>query len=256
MSAVAAPGGPRPAPARPGLGRLARVELRKMVDTRAGFWLQATTALLTVVAVIAVLAAGRAEDHTFAQLLGVASAPAMVLLPVVGILLVTSEWTQRTTLITFTLVPQRSRVLAAKLLAGALLALAALVASVALAALGTAIAAPGLDGTWADAAGLVGQTAVALVASMATGVAFGAALLTSAPAIVLYFALPMAYGIVGSFSFFDGIAAWTDTSRTMGEMTVELLSATAWARALVSLLAWLALPLAIGWWRVVRSEPG
>ena len=33
---------------RPGLGRLVAVELRKMVDTRAGFWLQgATVALMT-----------------------------------------------------------------------------------------------------------------------------------------------------------------------------------------------------------------
>jgi len=40
----------------------------------------------------------------------------------VGILLVTSEWSQRASLITFTLVPHRSRVLAAKLLAGVSLA--------------------------------------------------------------------------------------------------------------------------------------
>ena len=39
-------------------------------------------------------------------------------MPVVGILLVTSEWTQRTAMISFTLVPHRSRVLLAKLLAG------------------------------------------------------------------------------------------------------------------------------------------
>ena len=38
--------------ARPGLGRLTLVELRKMSDTRAGFWLLATTALLTVAAAV------------------------------------------------------------------------------------------------------------------------------------------------------------------------------------------------------------
>lgn len=252
---VDAPAAPSPAAARPGLGRLTRVELRKMTDTRAGFWLQATTALLTVAAVALVLAAGRAEDHTFDQLLGVASAPAAVLLPVIGILLVTSEWTQRTTLITFTLVPQRSRVLAAKVLAGLALAAVALVAAVAVAAVATAIAAPGLDGTWAHVPQLVGQTAVMLATAMAIGIGFGAALLASAPAIVLYFALPLAYGILGTFSFLEGIAAWTDTSLTMSAMATELLSATEWARVAVSLLAWMALPLAIGWWRVVRDEP-
>ena len=38
--------------ARPGLGRLVAVELRKMVNTRAGFWLQLATVALTVLAVI------------------------------------------------------------------------------------------------------------------------------------------------------------------------------------------------------------
>ena len=46
MSAATLAAVPRPATFgsasvldRPGLGRLTRVELRKMVDTRAGFWL-------------------------------------------------------------------------------------------------------------------------------------------------------------------------------------------------------------------------
>ena len=38
--------------ARPGLGRLVAVELRKMVNTRAGFWLQLATVAITVLVVI------------------------------------------------------------------------------------------------------------------------------------------------------------------------------------------------------------
>ena len=38
--------------ARPSFGRLVAVELRKMVDTRAGFWLQVATVAITVLAVI------------------------------------------------------------------------------------------------------------------------------------------------------------------------------------------------------------
>ena len=37
---------------RPGLGRLVAVELRKMFNTRAGFWLQVATVAITVIAVI------------------------------------------------------------------------------------------------------------------------------------------------------------------------------------------------------------
>ena len=39
----------RDADRRPGMGRLTLVELRKMVDTRAGFWLQLTVVALTVI---------------------------------------------------------------------------------------------------------------------------------------------------------------------------------------------------------------
>src|SRR5215210_5658638 len=113
------------ASARPALSRLIAVELRKMVDTRAGLWLQLGVVALTVAAVILRSVTGDASDHVFRAELAWALQPAAVLLPVVGILLVTSEWTQRTALATFTLVPQRSRVVVAKLAAGVALSVVA-----------------------------------------------------------------------------------------------------------------------------------
>src|SRR4029453_8334514 len=103
--------------ARPGLGRLIAVELRKMVNTRAGFWLQLAPVAINVVAVVPRLLVGDAADHTFQSVLDLGLQPAAILLPVLGILLVTSEWSQRTGMITFALVPVRSRVLGAKLIA-------------------------------------------------------------------------------------------------------------------------------------------
>ena len=41
---------------------------------------------------------------------------------------------------------------------------------------------------------------------MLTGVAFGAAFLSSAPAIVLYFVLPMAWAALGSIPFLNDAA--------------------------------------------------
>ena len=124
--------------ARPGLGRLVAVELRKMVDTRAGFWLQVAMVAITVVVVVVRLLVGDAADHTFQSVLDVGLQPAAILLPVLGILLVTSEWSQRTGMITFALVPVRSRVLGAKLIASLVLAVAMLVMSVAVVAAGCA----------------------------------------------------------------------------------------------------------------------
>jgi ABC-type transport system involved in multi-copper enzyme maturation permease subunit len=238
--------------ARPGLGRLVAVELRKMVDTRAGFWLQVATVAVTVIAVIVRSVVGDAADHTFASMLNVGVFPAAVLLPVAGILLVTSEWSQRTGIITFALVPVRSRVIGAKLVASLVLALAMLVMSVGVVAAGVLVASPGVDGTWSDAAPLIGQSVVYLTTGVVVGVAFGAVVLASAPAIVALFALPIAWTAIASLSFLADAAPWLDTRLALGPMPKELMSATQWAQAGTALAVWMLLPLLIGLWRITR----
>jgi len=240
--------------AAPGLGRLVAVELRKMVDTRAGSWLQIATAAITVVAVIVRCIVGDAADHTFVSVLEVGLKPAAVLLPVAGILLVTSEWSQRTGIVTFALIPNRSRVLGAKLIAAIVLSLVTLAVAVGIVAAGVAVASPGVDGAWADAGTLIAQSAVYLTAGMMIGVALGAILLTPAPAIVVLFPLPMAWMAVVSLPPFSGIAPWVDNASALGQMTVEVMSATQWAHAGTSLAIWMVLPLLIGAWRITRRE--
>ena len=111
-----------------------------MVDTRAGLWLQLAVVALTVLVVLFVVLAGNAGDR-LPHRAWAALQPSAILLPVVSILLVASEWTQRTALIPFTLVPERSRVLrTAKLGAGTVLALGAFAVGAAIAAVGTAVA--------------------------------------------------------------------------------------------------------------------
>jgi ABC-2 type transport system permease protein len=254
MSAIAATA-PALAPlTRPGLGRLTRVELRKMIDTRAGFWLLFTVGALTVIAVIVLMLVGDAQDHDLRDMLSVAVAPSSILLPVVGILLVSSEWSQRTALITFTLVPHRPRVLGAKLAAAVVLSVVALVVCLVVAVLGTAISAPGLEHSWSLPVGFLFQVAIFLTTSLITGVAFGALFLSSAPAIVLSFVLPLGWSAVGSIPALEGAARWLDGSRSLSPMTEHLMSGTEWARAGTTLAVWMALPLAIGLWRIPRSE--
>jgi ABC-2 type transport system permease protein len=254
MSAIAATA-PALAPlTRPGLGRLTRVELRKMIDTRAGFWLLFTVGALTVIAVIVLMLVGDAQDHDLRDMLSVAVAPSSILLPVVGILLVSSEWSQRTALITFTLVPHRPRVLGAKLAAAVVLSVVALVVCLVVAVLGTAISAPGLEHSWSLPVGFLFQVAIFLTTSLITGVAFGALFLSSAPAIVLSFVLPLGWSAVGSIPALEGAARWLDGSRSLSPMTEHLMSGTEWARAGTTLAVWMALPLAIGLWRILRSE--
>ena len=235
---------------RPGLGRLAAVELRKMFNTRAGFWLQLATVAITVVAVIARSLSGNAADHTFASVLGVGLLPAAALLPVAGLLLVTSEWSQRTGMITFALVPVRSRILGAKLIASIVLSLAMLVTAVAVVAAGVAA----VDGTSSDAGTLIAQSAVYLTTGMVVGVAFGTSLLATTPAIVALVALPITWTAVTSLSFFVAAAPWLDTRLALAPLREEVLSATQWAQAGTALALWMLLPLLIGIWRITRQE--
>ena len=244
----------RGADERPALTRLTFVELRKMADTRAGFWLLLSTALLTLAAVVIACLALSAADRDLRNFVAIAVAPLSIVGPVVGILLVTSEWSQRTSLITFTLVPHRSRVLLAKLLACIALALIGYAICLVLGLLATAAFGGGTDDTWSFSAALVGQNAFSVVVSMIAGLAFGAALLASAPAIVLFYVLPTAWGALGSIHALEGAARWLDQSRTMGDISDHAFSGMEWARVGTSVALWVLLPLAIGWWRVRRND--
>jgi ABC-type transport system involved in multi-copper enzyme maturation permease subunit len=237
---------------RPGLGRLTLVELRKMTDTRAGFWLQLAIVALTLFAVVAIAIWAEPEDQTFEMVLSAAIQPASILGPVVGVLLVSSEWSQRTAQITFGLVPRRGRVIAAKLLAGVVWCVLAFALAVAASAVGAAVS--GVDGAWDVSAALMLQVFAYVAISVLGGIAFGAALLASAPAIVLYFVLPIAWAFAGNLSFLEGAARWLDGSRTTDTMTFEVLSGDEWARVATTVALWVVVPLLIGLWRILKGE--
>lgn len=241
---------------RPGSARLTKVELRKMVDTRSGFWLLLAVVALTLLAVLITALAAHEDQRTFSHILSNGLQPAGILLPVIGILLVSSEWSQRTALVSFALVPGRSRLIGAKLLAGIVLALAATAVAVALAAFGTAIASTSAPDHWSLSLGLLLQDVVYVVTSMLIGIGFGAALLASAPAIVLYFAVPIALSALGSIHALQGAIEWINVGESSGPLTERLLSGHDWAQVLVTLVLWMLVPLAIGLWRITRGEIG
>lgn len=242
---------------RPGLGRLTLVELRKMADTRAGFWLLVTTGVVTVAVVALMLIFAEPAEQTFANLFAMTLFPTGILLPILGILSVTSEWTQRTALTTFALVPNRSRVALAKSLATIVLAVGSIVAGLAAAAAGTLIAGSldGAAGSWSLTGGAIGYGLLFNVLNVLMGLAFGMLLMNSAVAIVLYFVLPMVWGALGGFiSALATPAEWLDTSRTFAPLVEDAMTSGAWARLGASVALWVALPFIAGLYRLLRRE--
>src|SRR5215218_2960628 len=100
--------------------RLVRVELRKSYDTRAGFWLLIVIGLLVLLAEGIALAVTVSQDEpmTYGDFVAAAAFTTSVLLPVLGIMVVTSEWGQRTAMVTFALEPRRPLVILAKAVVG------------------------------------------------------------------------------------------------------------------------------------------
>ena len=80
-------------------------------DTRSGFWLLASIGIIAVLATARRRCCGRpATELTYDSFAAAIGFPMAILLPIVAILSVTSEWSQRSGLTTFTLVPHRGRI--------------------------------------------------------------------------------------------------------------------------------------------------
>ena len=94
--------------------RIVAVELRKSFDTRSGLWLLASIGLAALLTTGAVIAWAPASEFSYSQFTLAIGVPMSVILPIIAVLSVTAEWSQRSGLTTFTLVPHRGRVLLAK----------------------------------------------------------------------------------------------------------------------------------------------
>ena len=243
--------------------RLVRTELRKTWDTRAGLWLLISTAVLTGLVMVIQLSVVVVQDLqvSYNDFLTSTNFSIALLLPVIGILLLTSEWSQRTAMVTFALEPRRPLVILAKLAVGIALAVAAVVVALVLATFCNAIYGA-LSDFPADWDASLTQTSSFLLLQeigMLTGFAFAALLLNSPAAIVLYmvysFVLPGIFEIGAQLiGWFDSIRPWIDFNYSQGPLVDSTMTSDDWAHFAVSGLLWLVLPLAIGFWRVLRAE--
>lgn len=245
-------------------GRLVGVELRKTYDTRAGFWLLAAIGILVVLAetiVLVVAATNDSADLDFGAFVGVAAFLTSVLLPILGIMLVTGEWGQRTAMVTFALEPRRPRVIAAKYVVGLVLTLmtalgATVVGAFCNAILGLVTGSADWTFGWNYFFGFLVLQSLA----MTSGFALAALLLNTPAAIVVFifyqYVIPVIFGIASYYlSWFDGFSQWIDFRRAQGPIAdLTLSGAKAWGQLLTSGLLWLVVPLGLGLRRILRAE--
>ncbi len=229
--------------------RLVLVELRKAVDTRAARGVLGTFVGLGILTLVLSLLQDPGGS------LATGARPAVVLavgFPVIGVLIMTSEWGQRTTMTTFRLVTRRRRVLLAKLVAALVVSSGTVTAMhvVCLAATAVALIA---QGTALSTEGLGETLKVAYVSVLCTtllGLAWGALLRSTGVALVFTIVVPIVLDMGIAFTLGD-VAPWVSSGTfggwALGELSFEPPVAT-------SAILWYVAPLVVGCWLQSRVE--
>ena len=251
----------RPAPSPIPLRRIVAVELRKSFDTRSGFWLLASIGIAAVLATGAALLFAPSDQLTYDTFAAAVGFPMVIILPMVAILSVTGEWSQRSGLTTFTLVPHRSRVILAKAIVAVGIGVASILLAFAVGALGN-VAGTAISGTatvwdvsWSAAANIV----LANVLGLLIGFMLGVLIRNSAGAIVAYFVYSFVLTALTALlangqQWFRELQPWVDFNYAQGALFNGTLTGQEWAQLGVTGLIWLVVPLTIGVWSVLRSE--
>jgi ABC-2 type transport system permease protein len=237
------------------------VELRKAFDTRSGFWLMVSIVAAGVLATGAVLAFASNRDLTYDSFAGAIGVPMTILLPVVAILSVTGEWSQRAGLTTFTLVPHRGRVIRAKLAVTIAIGIASMALAFAVGALGNVVGSglKGVDTVWNLSPTAILYIVGADLIGMLVGFMLGVLTRNSAGAIVGYFSYwfvvpTLSMVLAANQTWFEKAQPWVDFNFNQGNLYDGGFSAQQWLQLAVTGTAWLFLPLAFGLWRVMRAE--
>ena len=242
--------------------RLVKIELRKMFNTRSGLWMLVSIGVLSVIATGAVLTFAPDTAVTYGNIAKAIGFPMSVILPMIAILGVTSEWSQRSGLTTFTLVPSRGRVIGAKASATFVVGVVSMAVAFAVGAVGNLLGSTimGLDTVWDVSVAAAAQILLGNLVGMAIGFTLGVVLRNSAAAIVGYFVVSFVLpGILALLAlvraWFLDLQPWIDWNYTQ----VQLFDGATntgkeWAMLGSTTRIWIVIPLAVGLLSLHRSE--
>jgi ABC-2 type transport system permease protein len=243
------------------ISRVTAVELRKMFDTRSGFWLMASIVIAAVLATGAVILFAPDSELTYSTFATAIGFPMAVILPMIAILSVTSEWSQRSGLTTFTMVPHRGRVIGAKAISSIAVGVVSIPLAFAIGAVGNLVgtAVTGTNRVW-DVSLTDGLYIVlGNVLGLLVGFMLGVLIRNSSGAIVAYFVysllLPTVFGLLATTQeWFRTLQPWVDFNYAQGALFNGGMTGEQWAHLGTAGALWLALPLAAGLALVMRTE--
>jgi len=242
--------------------RLVKLELRKMFNTRSGFWMLVSIAVLSILATGAVILFAPDSAVTYENFATAIGFPMSVILPMIAILAVTSEWSQRSGLTTFTLVPRRSRVIVAKATAAFVVGVLSMALAFATGALGNLAgsALAGVDAVWDVSMAHAAQITLGNLVGMAIGFTLGVVLRSSAAAIVGYFVVSLVLpGVLLLLAqvreWFNDLQPWIDWNYTQVALFEgQTSSAREWSQLGATTMIWIVVPLVVGLLMLRRSE--
>ncbi|PKH39553.1 ABC transporter permease [Nocardioides alpinus] len=247
--------------ARIPLRRIAVVELRKSFDTRAGRWLLASVGILSFLTTAAVIAFSPDDDFTFSTFTTTIAFPMSVVLPIIAALAVTAEWTQRSGLTTFTIVPHRGRIMQGKAVALVAVSVPATALAFAVGACGNVVASwiSGQDAVWDQSVSAVPYLLLSLALSLAVGLACGTLIRSSAGAVVGFFVFsfvfPPLLGLLAvTQGWFRDVQPWVDLDFQLAALLQGSFGSEQWSQLATSTGLWLVLPLTVGLVTLLRSE--
>jgi ABC-2 type transport system permease protein len=246
-------------PASRGLGRATALELRKSVSTRACRWLLIAAGVVGLLTAGLVALTGPAEDHTFSVISFYTQSAISLPLPLVSVLLMTQDFGRRTSSLTSGSGLSRDAVIAAKLLASMIIAVAGAAYGVLISVLATSAATPGAgEGRW-NAVGMIilGSVLVQFIAQL-VGAGWGLLLGSSALAIAADIVVPLGLWIVaGAVPGLQGVQGWLAPFASVRNLLSGGMDAQLWAQVGVIVLVWVVALNAAGIFRVHRlSESG
>jgi ABC-2 type transport system permease protein len=240
----------------------ALIEARKLAGTRSGKGLIAVLAVLAICgALVSMSMPADTPTLSIVDTYAMAVAPLVLFVPITAMVTLTSEWSTRSAVLTFTLTPQRGGVLAGKVLLGAALSVVAPLYALGLAVIATEISAlsRGRDVSYANAFGFNGgllQNVVLVTTYTAFAIAVGMLVRVTAAAVPVFLALTVLPDAVLKMVL-GSSANWVSPIRGFEKLSSgDFSTGVEFGQAGTVIFLWLLLPLILGGYRFLRTDIG